>query len=79
MRTIVVYMSQTGFTKRYAEWIAERMNADLLNLKEAKKNRKGPTLIEFIIEDEDLVMPMIKPNGAITDLITEMDELEVRK
>ncbi len=48
-------------------------------LKEAKKNRKGPTLIEFIIEDEDLVMPMIKPNGAITDLITEMDELEVRK
>ena len=41
-------------------------------LKEARANKKGPTLIEFIIEDEDLVMPMIKPGGAITDLITEM-------
>ena len=41
-------------------------------LKEAKANKNGPTLIEFIIEDEDLVMPMIEPNGAITDLITEM-------
>lgn len=41
-------------------------------LEEARANRNGPTLIEFIIEDEDLVMPMIEPNGAITDLITEM-------
>ncbi len=23
MKTIVIYNSQTGFTKRYAEWIAE--------------------------------------------------------
>ena len=45
-------------------------------LKEAKKNKTGPTLIEFIIEDEDLVMPMIKPNGAITDLITDMSSDE---
>ncbi len=45
-------------------------------LKEAQKNKKGPTLIEFIIEDEDLVMPMIKPNGAITDLITDMSSDE---
>ena len=37
MKTIVIYTSQTGFTKRYAEWIAERMNADILDLKEAKK------------------------------------------
>ena len=41
-------------------------------LEEARQNKKGPTLIEFIIEDKDLVMPMIEPNGAITDLITEM-------
>ena len=41
-------------------------------LKEAQANKSGPTVIEFIIEDEDLVMPMIEPNGAITDLITEM-------
>lgn len=37
MRTIVIYNSQTGFTKRYAEWIAEAAGADCLPLSEAKK------------------------------------------
>ncbi|MDO4518200.1 MAG: biosynthetic-type acetolactate synthase large subunit, partial [Bacillota bacterium] len=35
----------------------------------AKANKNGPTLIEFIIEDEYLVYPMIEPGGAITDLL----------
>lgn len=37
MKTIVIYHSQTGFTKRYAEWIAEAAGADCLALAEAKK------------------------------------------
>lgn len=37
MKTIVIYNSQTGFTKRYAEWIAEDAGADCLELSEAKK------------------------------------------
>ena len=37
MKTLIIYTSQTGFTKKYAGWIAEKMNADLLELKEAKK------------------------------------------
>lgn len=37
MKTIVVYNSQTGFTKRYAQWIAEATNAQCVELKEAKK------------------------------------------
>lgn len=37
MKTIVIYTSQTGFTKQYAEWIAERMNAEIMELAEAKK------------------------------------------
>jgi len=37
MKTIVVYTSQTGFTKRYAEWIAEDLSAELITLDEAKK------------------------------------------
>ena len=41
MKTIVIYTSQTGFTKRYAEWIAERMNADILDIKDAKKKETG--------------------------------------
>ena len=37
MKTLIVYTSQTGFTKRYAEWLAEEMEADVLDLKEAQK------------------------------------------
>jgi len=37
MKTLVVYTSQTGFTQRYAEWLAEEMNADIINIKEAQK------------------------------------------
>lgn len=33
MKTLVVYTSQTGFTKRYAGWIAEKARADLFDLK----------------------------------------------
>ena len=37
MKTLIIYTSQTGFTKKYAEWISERMNGDLIDLKEAQK------------------------------------------
>lgn len=37
MKTIVIYNSQTGFTKRYAEWIAEATGADCLELSAVKK------------------------------------------
>lgn len=36
MNTIVIYNSQTGFTKRYAQWVAGATGADCvecLNLK----------------------------------------------
>lgn len=36
MKTIVIYHSQTGFTERYAGWIAEAAGADCLALAEAK-------------------------------------------
>ena len=37
MKTLIIYTSQTGFTKRYAEWLAEKMSGDLLELKYAQK------------------------------------------
>lgn len=37
MKIIVIYNSQTGFTKRYAEWISEATGADCLELSEAKR------------------------------------------
>lgn len=36
MKTVVVYTSQTGFTKRYAQWIAQAAGADCLELSAAK-------------------------------------------
>lgn len=46
-KTIVIYNSQTGFTKRYAQWIAEAAGADCLDLSIAKK--KDLTVYEAII------------------------------
>ena len=37
MKTLIIYTSQTGFTKRYAQWLADRVGGDLLDLKEAQK------------------------------------------
>lgn len=42
MKTVIVYSSQTGFTKRYAEWLGEELGAAgeqtlLLSFDEAKK------------------------------------------
>lgn len=37
MKKLVIYTSKTGFTKRYAEWIAEASGADIITCDEAKK------------------------------------------
>lgn len=37
MNTIVIYNSQTGFTKRYALWLAEETGAECVEYKDAKK------------------------------------------
>ncbi|WP_303834181.1 flavodoxin domain-containing protein [Ruminococcus flavefaciens] len=37
MRTIIVYSSQTGFTKKYAEWLAEKLGAEIMTFKDAHK------------------------------------------
>ena len=39
--------------------------------KEAKKNTKVPTLIEFIIDPEEMVYPMIQPGGTLEDMIMD--------
>jgi len=37
MSIAVVYRSKTGFTKRYAEWIGEELNCDIIDVKNATK------------------------------------------
>ena len=37
MKTLIIYTSQTGFTKKYSQWIADEMSADIYDLKDVKK------------------------------------------
>ena len=37
MKTLVIYTSQTGFTKKYAELLGSRLNAEVVDLKKVKK------------------------------------------
>ena len=36
MKTIVVYRSKYGSTKKYAEWISAELGCEMLEFKEAK-------------------------------------------
>lgn len=38
MKTVVIYKSKTGFTKKYAEWIAEKLSADIFNAEKVNIN-----------------------------------------
>ena len=37
MKAVVIYASQTGFTKQYAQWICEESGAECVELKKASK------------------------------------------
>ena len=37
MKYLVVYKSKTGFTEKYAQWIAKELSADIYNYKEINK------------------------------------------
>ncbi len=37
MKKLIIYTSATGYTKRYAEWLADRIGADVLVLEDASK------------------------------------------
>lgn len=47
MKTLVLYESHTGYTRRYAQWISEALGADILPLKEATS---------ALLRDADLVI-----------------------
>ena len=42
--------------------------------KEAKKNKKAPTVIEFIINDNLNVFPMVPPGNTLKDMIMKQEE-----
>lgn len=38
MKTVVIYKSKTGFTKKYAEWIAEELSCDIFDVSNIAAN-----------------------------------------
>ena len=47
MKKIIVYQSKTGFTKKYAEWMAEVLNCMTVTFKKDMKNLNEYDLIIF--------------------------------
>ena len=47
MKILVTYQSKTGFTKKYAEWISDELNGELLDIK--KVNSENIQNYDFII------------------------------
>lgn len=41
MKTVVIYKSKTGFTKKYAEWIAADLSADIFDVSKVNINMLG--------------------------------------
>ena len=39
MKALVIYSSKTGFTKQYAQWIAEKLAGECITFKDASKKK----------------------------------------
>ena len=63
-----LYYKKTVLVLENCEEIMMRIS---LRFEEAKKNTKAPTIIEFIIDPEEMVYPMIKPGGTLEDMIMD--------
>lgn len=42
MKVVVIYKSKTGFTRKYAQWIAEEVSADIFELSKVNINMLEP-------------------------------------
>ena len=63
MKNLVVFKSSTGFTKRYAEWIAEELKCESKSIKEVSKQE---------LDNVDLV---IYGGWIMGNMITGLDKI----
>ena len=75
MKTIVIYKSKTGFTKKYAKWIAEDLTADIFEVSKVTINK----LIEYdtIIYGGSLYAVGINGVKLITQNINKLKDKKV--
>lgn len=72
MKTLIIYKSKTGFTKKYAEMIAEEISCDLVELKKAKPEKLaeydtvvfGTRLFAGTVDDLKKAKEMFGQSGA---------------
>ena len=51
------------------EAIRVEKSEDILPALEKAKEKKAPMIIEFMISSDELVLPMVKPGGPVSDMI----------
>lgn len=74
MKTVVIYKSKTGFVKKYAEWIAEQLSADIFEA--AKVDSDMLTAYDTVIYGGGLYIVNINGVKMITQ---NLDKLKNKK
>ena len=93
MKTVIIYNSQTGFTKRYAQWIAKASGARCLAFSEAKTKNldafeaiifgswacagRGKKLIVFCVGANPPESPEIAPALQLNFTESELKKIRV--
>ena len=75
MRTVVIYKSKTGFTKKYAQWIAEELSADIFDISKVTINMV--TAYDIIIYGGSLYAVGINGVGLITKNIDKLKDKKI--
>ena len=73
-KTIVIYSSNYGSTKKYAEWIIEDLNGDIIDIKDSGKNNLSA--YDTIILGSGLYAGNIK---GINLLVSNYDKIKEKK
>lgn len=67
---IVIYKSKTGFTKRYAKAIANKLKCDIIEMKDISK---------IDIKKQDIIIYGSRVHAGVIDGLNKMKELLVKK
>ena len=68
---IVYIAGQTGIDTKVSQGITKAEEIKTA-LESARQNTKMPTVIEFIIDREENVMPIVPPGNALDDMILKL-------
>ncbi|MCR5358186.1 MAG: flavodoxin domain-containing protein [Lachnospiraceae bacterium] len=71
MKTLIIYTSQTGFTKKYAQWLADEMDADIFDLKDVRKKEES-----FFADYEAIVYAGWCMAGSVVKIKWFLDKAE---